>query len=483
MNKDSIKKNYIYNISYQIFVAMVPLITTPYISRILGIDGIGINSYTYSMVRYFWLLSALGTATYGIRIIGISQEDREKRTFEFWNLLALKFILSSICIIVYLIYIVMIAEYKKMALVQGIYLVAVATDITWFYQGMENFKKVTIKNFIVKILNVIYIFAFIKESSDLLKYAIGLAGFQLLGNLSLWFSLRKYVNLPKGIKLKPLDYLKPSSELFIPSVATQIFSIIDKTMIGWITGDPKENGYYEQAIKVIDVSLVIITTLGTVMIPSIARNYENNEKRAITNALNKSFRFTFFLSIPMIIGVFLISDKFVPMFFGEEYKKSAVILKVLSLMYLFMGINSITGTQYLISTGQQNKHTKFLLIGGTINIILNYILIHKILSLGAAIASVIGEFIVTLLEVIYLKNTKQYDLLKNIKIVKNYLISGILMGVIIFLLIRFVNNFINLIILILVAMVVYIITLILLNDQFTIEQIKKTIKKGTNIIR
>ena len=201
--KSSIKKNYFYNASYQIFALLVPLVTTPYISRVLGAEGIGTYSYTYSMLRYFWLLSVLGAATFGARSIGINQEDKEKRSYCFWNLFSLKIILSITFIGLYLLYVSFIAESKLIALIQGINLIAVLFDITWFFQGMEDFKKVTIKNFLIKILNIIYIFVFIKDRDDLFLYVFGLAFFLLLGNLSLWISLPKYISKISIRKLSP----------------------------------------------------------------------------------------------------------------------------------------------------------------------------------------------------------------------------------------------------------------------------------------
>lgn len=479
MKRDSVKKNYLYNISYQVFMAIVPLITTPYISRILSVDGIGIYSYSYSMVRYFWLLSILGTATYGLRIIGISQENLQERSYKFWNLFILKTILSIFCIFAYYSYIFMIPNNKTIGAIQGIYLLAAMFDISWFYQGMENFKKISIKNFVVKIMNVVFIFVFIKNQSDLLLYTFGLAFFQFAGNISMWFSLKKYITRIEIKKLKPLEYLKPSAELFIPSVSAQIFSVIDKSMIGWITKNSAENGYYEQAMKIIDVSLVFITTIGTIMVPSISRAYKNGDKKSVIQSLNKSLNFIYFLGIPMMIGIISISDKFVPLFFGNGYEKSIYILDILSLLYMFMGINTVVGTQYMISTGQQRKHTCFLLISGTVNVILNYLLINKILSIGAAIASVIGEITLTILENIFLIKTKQYDFRKTAKKSIHYIISSTIMAIFIRLFINRVHNLISLIILIAGAGVIYISTLVLLKDQFLLEQLNNIKKKIT----
>ncbi len=474
---NNIKKNYIYNVSYQIFALLVPLITTPYVSRVLGVEGIGIYSYTYSMVRYFWILSAIGTTTYGMRIIGISQGDLEKRSEKFWNLFSLKIILSTIFIGTYLIYIFFIAENKIIALIQGIYLLAVTFDIAWFYQGMENFKKIIIKNFIIKVLNIIFIFLFIRKKEDLVLYIFGLAFFQLLGNLSMWISLKKLIRPINFKKLHPLQYLKPCLELFIPGVATQIFAIIDKSMIGWITHSLEENGVYEQAFKIIDMALVLITTLGTVMIPSISREFKNGNKEIIREKLDLSFKFTFFLAFAMIFGIIGISSKFVPIFFGNGYEKSIIILNILSILFLFMGINNIIGNQYLISTDQQNIHTKYLIIGGIINVILNIILIKYLGAIGAAIASVIGEGIIMCLEIRFLYKSKQYNFFENLKYILKYLVSSLIMFLFISVCRNFMTNIYKILFIIIIAFSIYILCLIFMKDELVTIEIKKSLYK------
>ena len=475
--KNSIKKNYFYNVSYQIFALLVPLITTPYISRVLGAEGIGTYSYTYSMLRYFWLLSALGAATFGARSIGIYQENKEKRSYCFWNLFSLKFILSITFIGLYVLYVFLIAQDKFIALIQGINLIAVLFDITWFFQGMEDFKRITIKNFLIKILNVVYIFIFIRDKNDLPLYVFGLAFFLLIGNLSMWTSLPKYISKVSIKKLNPFLYLKPVLQLFIPSVAAQMFSVFDKSMIGWFTGDAAENGYYEQALKIVDMSLVLITTMGSIMIPKISREYSKGNNKEVKDYITKSLKFTFLISIPMTLGIISISKLFVPIFFGEEYMKSSDILNVLSFLFIFMGINSVTGSQYLISTGQQNKHTKFLLIGGGINIVLNIILIPKFMSIGASIASVIGEATISILELHYLNKTKQYNSKGIIKYVYKYLISGIIMLVSILLFEKYISTLIGILFVVAIGAIIYFAILIILRDDLLLNEVKKLKKK------
>lgn len=187
----------------------------------------------------------------------------------------------------------------------------------------------------------------------------------------------------------------------------------------------------------------------------------------------------------MTIGIISISSIFVPWFFGTEYTNSIYILYILSWLYIFMGINSLTGTQYLVSTNQQNKHTKYLIIGGLFNIVLNIILIPRLQARGAAIASVVGEAVVSILEIYYLNKTKQYKARKILKETKTYIISGIFMGIVLFIVKRTLNNNIRLMLtMVVIGSIVYVMSLILLKDELVLEEIKKIKKKlslGRNV--
>lgn len=479
--KVSAKTNYIFNVLYQIFTVIVPLITTPYISRILGAEGIGTYSYTYSIVRYFLIIAALGTVSYGAKKISVFQDDRKKTSITFWEVFILKAILTVIMIILYYAYVFCFANNKLISAIQGIYLLGTLLDISWLFQGMEDFKKISIRNFIIKIINIIYIFGIVKTQEDLWKYIFGLAFFTALGSLVMWWRINRYVVLVEFRELKPLKHLKPVLELFIPTIATQVYAILDKTMIGLYANNDTENGYYEQAFKVVDMSLMIITTLGTVLMPKVSKEFANNRIENVKLYLKKSYKFVWILGVPLTLGVIGIIRIFVPVFFGDGYDKVKILLPILSLIYIPMGMNYMTGRQHLVSTNQQNQYTKFLLTGGIINIIINFILIPKYLSIGAAIGSVVGEYCILFISIRFLKRTNQFDFNNFFKEVYKYIISGIVM----FALLMITQNMVScdwrgLIFLILIGVTSYGCMLILLKENMTLE-ILRNLRKEVNL--
>lgn len=470
MANKSVVKNYIFNASYQVLALIVPLITTPYISRVLQADGIGVYSYTYSIVSYFTLCAVLGTATYGNRIFGILQDNLEERTKRFWDIFLLRVITSSIALAIYMVYAVVIAADKWIAVIQSIYIVAVMFDIAWYFQGLEEFKKIAIRNYIMKIINIIYIFAVVKISQDLWKYVLGLAFFTLVGNLSIWIYLPKYVMHLNKYRPNPFYDIRTIFQLFIPSVATQVYAMLDKSMIGWFSSTSFENGYYEQSEKIVKMCLMLVTSLSTVMIPRISKAFAEKRREDFLEGIYGSYNFVWFLSVPLMFGLIGISPVLVPVFFGEGYEKVEILLPIFSVLFIVMGLNSTTGSQYFITTGQQKVYTKSVILGGVMNFGLNLLLIPKFYSIGASIGSIAGEVVITVIELLYIYNNKQFDVLKVFKISGKYLVAGVSMLIYLLVIRRYLDLSVrSLAITIPSAAILYFVILLIQKEKFVMQ--------------
>ena len=481
MDNKKLIKNYIFNTSYQLLALIVPLITTPYISRTLKPHGIGEYSYTYSIVCYFTLFAILGTSTFGQKEIGILQDDAIKRTKKFWDIFSFRFITSIIAFLIYNLYVLLIAKNKIIALIQSLYIINVSFDVVWFFQGMEDFKKIAIRNYILKILNIIIIFIYINNENDLWKYTLSLALLTCIGNLSILPFLKKYLIPLKKYTPKPFNKIKIIFQLFIPSAALQFYSIVDKTMIGQITSNAAQNGFYEQSEKIVKMCLMLVTTLPTVILPKISKAFAEKNTEQIQKYIYIALNFVWFLGTPLMFGTISISSILVPVFFGNGYESICDILPIMSILFLIMGFNQTCGTQFFIASGKQNIYTKNIIIGGIVNIIGNFLLITKFGALGAAISSVLGEIIITLLEFIYLYNNTSILPLKIIKMGKKYLISSFIMFISITLLKKHISiNIFGLIILIFTGIAIYFIALLLEKEIFVTYFVKKAKKKFKN---
>lgn len=475
MAKKNIKKNYILNLCYQVLLLITPLITTPYISRVLGADGVGKVSYAESVVSYFTLFAALGISTYGKREISYVQDSIEKRTNVFWNTKVLEFVTSACALIVYTFFICT-HENKGLYVVLGLNLLAVFLDVTWFFQGMEEFGKIVLRNTFFRIVNIVYVFVFVRTKDDLLVYAFGLSLFLLLSNISLWVYLPKYITRIRLVNIHPFKSLPTVISLFIPTIAMHIYCVLDKTMIGIITKSSFENGYYEQASKGSSIVLTIVTALGTVMIPRIGYLYEQGQTGEISRLMYRGYRFVWFLGIPLCLGLVCVSDNFVPWFFGSGYGRVAVLLKVLAFTILAVGINNVTGMQYLIPTKRQNIFTISVAIGACANFVLNSVLIKPLQSIGAAIATVVAEVLIAVVQLIFVR--KEISPSKVLKEGINYYVAGIIMFIAINPINKLISpSIVNTGIMVLVGATVYFGTLLIMKDDFFLSNIKAIINK------
>lgn len=403
----SIKKNYIYNVSYQILTLLTPFITTPYISRVLGAEGIGTYSYSNSIVSYFVLAAVLGLHTYGQREAAYSQDNSYKITGIFWETTIFKLITSIISLAAYFIFISFLRNNSAVFIIQSITILATALDISWFFQGLEEFGKIALRNCGFKILNIVYIFLFVKSKDDILFYIFGIAALTLAGNISMWSFLPKYLVKIRFGDIKVFRNARDIVQLFIPTVAIQIYTVLDKTMIGMYASSYSENGFYEQAERLSKMALMIITSLGTVMSPRIAYTYIKKDTEKLQYYMYRSYRFVWFMALPIMFGLIAVSDLVVPWFYGPGYERCVILIRIFSFLVLAIGLSNVTGMQLLIPIKKQNVFTVTVMAGAVVNLVINIFLIPRYFAVGAALASIIAEFLVTAIQFVYVVQIKK----------------------------------------------------------------------------
>lgn len=476
--KKSIAKNYIYNLLYQMLTIVLPLITTPYLSRVLGAESIGIYGYTLSIVTYFVLFGSLGIAMYGQREIAYLQNDKEKRSKTFWEIVIIRFITQTIALIGFYLTFCMHGDYSIYYKILILEILSNALDISWYFQGIEDFGKTVTRNIVVKSISIICIFIFIKTPNDLWKYLLIYTGSNILGNMTMWLYLPKLVEKVSLKTLQLTKHLKPTIALFVPQIATQVYVVLDKTMIGNITNNMSEVGFYEQAQKIVKTSLLVVTALGTVMNSRIANAFAEDKKEDVKKYLAQSFNIVWMLAIPAMFGVMAVSSKLVPWFYGEGYEAVIPLLIATSPILLVIGLNNITGIQYLIQARKQKIYTISVTIGAIVNVIFNFILIKIFGTIGAAISSVIAELTILIVHLIAIR--KEINVLEMFKPALKYLISGIIMYVVVLKLTNIMSvSILNTAIEAVVGILIYFVILIILKDKFLrdiINQICVTIK-------
>ncbi len=417
---------------------------------------------------------------YAQREIAYVQDTIKDRSKIFWEIIFFRAITMTVSIIIFFCTFVNgNNDYKTYYLIFSLELISNCFDITWFFQGLEDFKKTVTRNIIVKLISILLIFMLVKTSNDLNMYILIYVISNLIGNLSLWFYLPKNIQKIKMKDLNIIRHLKPTIWLFIPQISMQIYTVMDKTMLGIIIQNKAEVGYYEQAQKIVKLCLTIVTSLGTVMVPRMANTFIKGEKDKMNEYMLKSFKFVYFISIPTFIGVNLIAKQFVPIFFGDGYEKVSALINVISPIIIIIGLSNIIGMQYLLPAKKQKEFTISVTVGAIINFMLNIFCIRRSGAIGASIATVIAELTITIIQLYFIK--EDFKILEFIKIAKNNSIAGV--GMIIpVILVKIIpmNEYFSILLQIVIGVVIYFIILMLLKDEFVNVINEKIIKRGFN---
>ncbi|MCH4015478.1 MAG: polysaccharide biosynthesis C-terminal domain-containing protein [Pediococcus pentosaceus] len=467
-------KNYLYNASYQVFVLLIPLITTPYLARVLGPTGVGINAYTNSIIQYFILFGSIGVNLYGNRQIAFVRDDKDKMTKTFYEIFLMRIMTIVLAYAAFLIFLMTTGSYHAYYLAQSVSIIAAAFDISWFFMGVENFGVTVLRNFVVKIVTLISIFTFVKSFDDLNIYIMILSLSLLIGNMTLFPNLRRYIGKVKLKNLRIWQHLKPSMVLFVPQIATQIYLVVNKTMLGSMTS-VQAAGYFDQSDKMIKMILAVVTATGTVMLPHVANAFMKGEVEKTKQFLYNSFSFVTALSVPMMFGIAAISSKFVPLFFTDKFLAVTPLMMVESVVILLIAWSNALGTQYLLPTNQNGAFTKSVVFGAAVNIIVNIPFIIFWGALGATLSTVLSELAVTGYQLYVLR--RQIDYHSLFIDIEKYFFAGIIMFIMVYSLDRMLpNSWTMLIIEVVVGMICYGIFLMILKAKI-IKMAKKMLKK------
>lgn len=471
---NQLKKNFLYNSSYQILKLIIPLITEPYLARVLGLEGVGTYSYTYSIVYYFMLATLLGVNDYGNRSIARVRDNKEKLSKTFWEIYIFQLILGIVMLVSYFIYIsIFSSDYRRIFLIQSLFILSAILDINWFYFGLEKFKTTIGRNIIIKVLTVFLIFIFVKNTSDIYIYTFIMSIMTVISQLALWGFLKRDIHFVKVSKKDIQKHIKPNLTLFLPVISVSLYKIMDKIMLG-ILSNITEVGYYESAEKIINVPLALISALGTVMLPRISNMLVTGDEKMATSYISKSISFIMFLSFAMCFGIISVSYEFAPIYFGPQFKKTGILMIYLSITIPFCSFANVLRTQYLIPKARDKDYLIASIIGAIINIVLNLILIPSMKSIGAGIATIFAEFFVMLYQIIAVR--KDLPIKDYVKSVIPFLLKSIIMFILIIIIkcFRFTP-----IITILLQVIIGILIYIILNWKFinSMIDIKIVLKK------
>ncbi len=417
-------KNYAYNLSYQLLVFILPIITTPYVTRIFSSNDLGIYGYFSSIVTYFILLATLGVANYGTKVISGNRKGIEKN---FWGIYSLQLGAAILSLFLYCVLCLTLPFMKNpVAYILGLSLVSKGLDISWLFQGVEDFQKITVRNITVKLVGVISIFLFVKSSNDLYLYVFLLTIFELLGQFSMWIPAREFIGRPHFDIEYVRHHLKPVILLFLPQVAISLYVTLDRTMLGALAST-KDVGIYDQALKLVNILLTLVTSLGSVMLPRVAHLLATGDHKAVNRMHEMSFLIYNLVIFPMMAGILIVNDDFVQFFLGQDFQDARYAIAIMIFRMFFIGWTNIMGIQMLIPHNQNKEFMISTTAPAIISVGLNLLFLPKLGYIGAAIVSVLTEALVWAIQLFY---TRRY--LKEVPIIgsmsKIILASAIMYG-------------------------------------------------------
>ena len=421
-------KNYLYNLSYQILTIILPVITVPYVTRIFTSEALGNYVFYNSIVSYFSLFAMLGIGVYGTKQIAAASDVNST----FWNIYVIQLISSVLAISVYVIAVFSVPQMGGVIpLIVGITLFAKMIDISWLFSGKEDFKKITIRNVVIRLIGVISIFTFVKSSDDLYLYVFLIVIFDFLGQFVMWVPAKKFIKRPLFDSEIIKRNLHPIVLLFLPQVAISLYVVLDRTLLG-LLGSYSDVGIYEQGQKLISILLKVVSSLGVVMLPRVANLLSERRDKEAQNMVKFSFILYNLIIFPMIFGLIAVNEVFVKLFLGQNFQDVKYVLYIIVFNIMFVGWTNILGYQVLVV---RNKNKEFMLsttIPAFVSVAVNIAVIPFFGYIGASITSVVVEILVFAIQWYYSRNIINKNLLFNKDLAKIILSSLVMFGAVMF---------------------------------------------------
>lgn len=401
-----ILKNYIYNILYQLVKVILPLIVVPYTAHHIGAKTLGIYNFAGTVMNWFILFGILGVNTYGNRQIAKIRDNKEELSRTFLEILAMQMTNMMIAMIAYFVYIQMTVASDSLFFYRltGCTMFASMLDISWLYYGVEDFKKASIRNIVVKIIGVALIMTFVKSPSDLALYIIINVGSELLGQAIMFAQLKQYIHFTKiSLSEAYRHHFKATFQLFVPTIAIAVYTMLDQTMIGYLYSEEHVT-YYFTSMNLIKIFLYFITSIGSVMLPRITNIFYNrNDGTEQTRVLvHSTMKIALLLALPMCFGMMAITPDFISWFIPEWPIVSDLIMIGCPII-IFISMSNVTGIQYMVPTGMYSQYSFSVILGSCINFVCNMMMIPRLGAYGAIVGSLIAEFTVTVTQIIFVR--------------------------------------------------------------------------------
>lgn len=472
----SLKVNYIFNMLNTVTGLLFPLITFPYASRIMLADGIGQVNFFQSIIQYITLLTCLGIPMYAIRKIASVRDDVTERNKVAVEILLLHATLSLIGYVIVALLAAFVSDIQvniPLFFILSLTIFFTAIGCEWFYQGVEDFKYITIRGLIIKTVAVILLFVFVRSKEDILWYAGYLVFGTLGGNAFNLIRLRKYIswrNLPFK-ELHPLVHLKPALHIFVLNLVISLYVNLNSIMLGFMA-DNTSVGLFTAATKLSHVLLSLVSALGTVMLPRLSNLISTGQKEKFNELAQKSITVVMALTLPLTAGLIMTAKYLIPLFCGNSYEPAILTLQIISPIIIMIGISNVLGIQILYPQGQENKVILCTALGALVNLLLNIWLIPRYAQDGAAVSTLLAETMVTVSMIFIGK--KCIPIRWKSKSFLHYFVATCLMTLALYFASDlFGSDIVSFIFAVMIGMMVYGVWLIIVRESFLMQTINR----------
>lgn len=399
----SVRSNFIWNSAYQVVRIGIPLVTTPYLTRTLGSDLLGTYSYTYTIALYFTYFVLLGLNQYGNREVAKARGDRCRLSKIFWSIYLGQLAVGTAVTAVYIGFALsQEGLLGTCALIWAVWVIAEVADISWLFYGLEEFKIITIRNVLIRVGVVVGIFFLVKGPADLWLYCVLQASSFVLNSAILWMLARKRIGRAKVTPKEVARHIRPSLMLFAPVIAISCYTQLNKVILGAFS-DMSQVAFYDNADKIVVIPLTFIQSLSTVLLPRMSGVMASGDRERAASYLSDSFWISVVMSVALVFGILGVAHDFVPVFFGPGFEACETLLPLLALIIPACAVSSVTGNQLLIPSERDSLYLRSVLAGAVVNVTLCFVLVPLHAAMGAAVATVVAELVVTGIQLFYVR--------------------------------------------------------------------------------
>ena len=424
--QSSIKKNFMMNVILTLSAFIFPLITFPYISRVLLPAGTGKVSFATSLISYFNIIAQLGIPTYGIRAVARVRDDEKELTCVCQELLIINLVMSVfayLCLAAALLLIPKLFDDRALYIIISLTILLNAIGMEWLYKGLEQYTYITVRSIIFKIIAVFAMFLLVHQESDYVIYGAVSIFAASASNILNFINARKYISLKPQMNYNFSRHFRPIMVFFFMACATTIYTNLDTVMLGFMTTDT-DVGYYNAAVKIKNILVGVVTSLGAVLLPRASYYIEQGNLNEFHRIGRKALQFVLFISVPMTVYFIMFAKESIYLLSGSMFEGSILPMQIIMPTTILIGITNITGIQILVPLGKERYVLYSEIAGAATDLVLNWFLIPVYRSSGAAVGTLAAEFVVLCVQFIALRSDLKY-LLKDSRIINNLIGAGL----------------------------------------------------------